>query len=535
MYLSQLFDEVIREAKILEKGSTLFGSFFLGGFECATHRTLEGHRLDVIKATQHDTLARQDYELCRSVGIRAVREAARWPIIDQSGVLDLEGVRQLARMAREVSLTQIWDLMHYGYPDDLDPFSSEFAIRFASYARAVAQVVLEETEGPRYYTPINEISYCSWAAGEVGYMAPFAQGRGGEYKRALVRAAIKAANAIWEVDPQATMFNVDPLVRLHAPEGRPDLQDEADHFNQYVVTEAFDLLSGRIEPELGGTRAHLGLVGFNYYAGNQWTIATPESPQRFLGWDDPRWIAISDLLSELQNRYGGPIFIAETGSSADGRVPWLSHLTREALRSIEQGVDLQGICLYPIITSPDWEDPTAFFDGGLFDVSPQPEGTLERVLSLPLAKALREAQALLDPRNLPSEPLAAEANDGFESHYGYARPIDVVHYKADNFSYQTLFAGEQLVGELYGIEPGNSLASHRHDATEHVLTFLSGTGDVRIENKWIRVKQGETVLIPARLYHGIHNYATERLVVLQVSGPKPWDARFAGPHPRKLD
>src|SRR5438874_10243934 len=117
----------------------LFGSFFLGGFECSTHLTVEGHRLDVVAATQHDTQAASDYALCRSVGLRAVREAARWPILDQGGHLDLAGVRQLAVLGRDMGLTQIWDLMHYGYPDDLDPFTPAFVARFAAYARAVAE------------------------------------------------------------------------------------------------------------------------------------------------------------------------------------------------------------------------------------------------------------------------------------------------------------------------------------------------------------------------------------------------------------
>src|SRR5450759_2874490 len=140
--------------------SRLFGSFFLGGFECSTHLTVEGHRLDVVAATQHDVLAREDYGLCRDIGIKAVRESARWPFIDRSGVLDLNSVRKLACIGREEGMTLIWDLMHYGYPDDLDPFSGEFIRRFAAFAGAVARVVRDAAAGgATYYTPINEISY----------------------------------------------------------------------------------------------------------------------------------------------------------------------------------------------------------------------------------------------------------------------------------------------------------------------------------------------------------------------------------------
>src|SRR5215217_2585611 len=67
------------------------------------------------------------------------RPARGWPLIDRTGLLDLDGVRELARIGREEGIAQIWDLMHYGYPDDLDPFTPAFRERFVAYARAVAQ------------------------------------------------------------------------------------------------------------------------------------------------------------------------------------------------------------------------------------------------------------------------------------------------------------------------------------------------------------------------------------------------------------
>ncbi|MGH2351309.1 MAG: cupin domain-containing protein [Chloroflexota bacterium] len=512
----------------------LFPSFFIGGFECSTHVTVEGHRLDVVAATQHDVQAREDYALCRAAGIRAVREAARWPRIDRQGTLDLDEVRRLARLGREVGLTQVWDLMHYGYPDDLDPFSEAFVERFATYARAVATVVREETAGPTYYTPVNEISYCAWAGGEVAYMAPFGRGRGGEYKRVLVRAAIAAGNAIWDVDPEAQMVSVDPLVRVHAPTGLPDLEADAEHFNYRAIFEAFDLLAGRLEPELGGSRRHLGVVGLNYYAGNQWTLPTPEQPQRFLTWDDPAWVPLSDLLVEVQGRYGGPLMLAETGAAGTERPAWLAHLVQEVQRALDHGVDLQAICWYPVVTSPDWEDVTAFFDGGLFDISPRADGRLERVLARPVAAALRDAQAALDPVNLPAEPLEPEKVSPPTAPIDVLRPLEQARLKADNFSYQTLCAGESLSVEVYAFQPGALLTPHRHEATEHVLTVLAGAGEVRIGPRSVRLCPGETALVPAGTYHSIHNAGIERLVVQQVSSPKPWDARFAGPHPSRV-
>ncbi|MBA2449371.1 MAG: cupin domain-containing protein [Chloroflexi bacterium] len=515
----------------MKRGDWLFGSFFLGGFECSQQVTAEGRRLDLIVASQHDVQAAEDYARCREIGIRAVREAVRWPMVDRGGTLDLEELRRLVRLAREAEVVQIWDLMHYGYPDDLEPFSAAFVDRFATYARAVASIVCDETGGPTYYTPINEISYYAWAGGEVGYMGPLLQGRGGKLKRALVRAAIAATNAIWEADPEAQIVTVDPLVWLHVPPERPDLQPEVDDFNRRLVTEAFDLLAGRRQPELGGSRAHLGIMAVNYYGCNQWTIPTPELPQRFLTPDDPRWVPLSDLLLDLQARYGGPLLIGETGASADARAAWIDYLCGEAAQALERGVNLQGICWYPIVTTPDWEDTTAFLEGGLFDVIPEPDGRLRRALDPSAAAALRRAQAALDPESLPTGPVPPECPPPREPRVEVIHPLEHAQAKADNFSHQTLLTGESLTVELYTFGPGAWIGAHRHPASEHVLTVVAGVARVRIGTRWLTLHPTDTVVVPPALPHSIHNDRAETLVVQQVSAPKPWDARFAGPGP----
>src|SRR3954449_9621100 len=56
----------------------LFRSFFLGGFECSSHRRRDGRRLDVIAATRHDLLAREDYQQLSEHGIWTARDGVRW-------------------------------------------------------------------------------------------------------------------------------------------------------------------------------------------------------------------------------------------------------------------------------------------------------------------------------------------------------------------------------------------------------------------------------------------------------------------------
>ena len=60
---------------------TLFRSFFLGGFECSTHRRKDGRRLDLIAATRHDILAEEDYRQLAEHGIRSGRDGGRWNVL----------------------------------------------------------------------------------------------------------------------------------------------------------------------------------------------------------------------------------------------------------------------------------------------------------------------------------------------------------------------------------------------------------------------------------------------------------------------
>jgi hypothetical protein len=60
----------------------MFQSFFMGGFECSTHRLLSGKRLDVTAATCHDKFAAAGYQRLQQQGIYTVREGICWHLIE---------------------------------------------------------------------------------------------------------------------------------------------------------------------------------------------------------------------------------------------------------------------------------------------------------------------------------------------------------------------------------------------------------------------------------------------------------------------
>ncbi|HZS83577.1 MAG TPA: beta-glucosidase [Stellaceae bacterium] len=362
----------------------VFRSFFLGGFECSTQRRRDGRRLDLLEATGHDRLAADDYRLLHDHGIRTMRDGLRWHRIETApGRYDWSSFLPMLQAARAQRMQVIWDLCHYGWPDDLDIWSPSFVDRFARFAGAVARLVREESDDVPFYCPINEISFWAWAAGDAGKFAPAAHGRGGELKRQLVRAAIAAIEAIAAADPRARIAHADPLINvLPASDRRRDREAAAGyHLAQY---EARDMLAGRLAPELGGAPDHLGLVGVNFYSDNQWVLGGPT-----VEFGNPRYRPLSDLLIEVWRRYERPIFLAETGAEGSARPAWLFYVCSEVRAAMAAGVPIEGICLYPVLDYPGWENER-HCDVGLLC---RGQNDARRVCA-PLAEELRRQQAI---------------------------------------------------------------------------------------------------------------------------------------------
>ena len=126
---------------------TLFDSFWMGGFESACQINTRGVRIDMLAATQHDLHARDDYEMVRRVGIRSVRDGVRWPCVETSpGQYDFSTFIPMLHAARDAGVQVIWNLLHYGWPPDIDILSTNFVDRFAHYCRATAHIVKNETD-----------------------------------------------------------------------------------------------------------------------------------------------------------------------------------------------------------------------------------------------------------------------------------------------------------------------------------------------------------------------------------------------------
>jgi beta-glucosidase/6-phospho-beta-glucosidase/beta-galactosidase len=371
----------VHEKKAHASTHPLFRSFWLGGFECSTQRNRSGRRLDLIASTCHDTYAQADYERLRSVGIRTARDGLRWHLIEQQRYqYDFSSLLPLIQAARATGVQVIWDLFHYGWPDDLDIFAPEFVDRLAGLARAVTGLLREESDEVPFLAPVNEISFFSWAAADAGCFYPYASGRSHELKHQLVRGAIAAIEAIWDVNPQARIVHTDPLINVIARSGNPQEIAEAEGYrcSQY---EALDMLSGRLEQQLGGQAKYLDILGVNYYLHNQWFYPNRE----MVPFGSPEYRPLRDLLREVYKRYHRPMFIAETGIEDAFRPIWIQYVGDEVRAAIASGVPLEGICLYPILNHPGWEDDRHCHNG-LWDYADE---SGQREIYEPLAHEIR--------------------------------------------------------------------------------------------------------------------------------------------------
>jgi beta-glucosidase/6-phospho-beta-glucosidase/beta-galactosidase len=385
------------EADAMTHRPGIFPTFFLSGFECSTFLWKDRGRRNLIEETQHLAFADEDYRFLRSCGIAVAREGIPWPLVDRGdGRYDFSCIDPMIAAMNRERILPIWDLCHYGYPDDADPWRDDFAARFARYCRAAADHVCPRVRGPHFFTPINEITFWGFAGGEWGWMGPHGRDRPTRHRLrdALCGAAIAGVKAIREVDPDARMLHVEPVIRVVPPADRPDLAEAARHEMEDDACHAWDVLAGRLFPELGGSPEVLDIVGANCYSFGQMEYRE-QGPHAALPPTDPRIRPLYELLAKVWERYRRPMVIAETSGLHDGRRDWLKDVMEESLAAVERGVDLHGVCLFPAVDMPDWHTGE-WLHNGLCDLHPDEGGRLRRVPSAPYVDELHRWQRLLN-------------------------------------------------------------------------------------------------------------------------------------------
>jgi UDP-galactopyranose mutase len=251
----------MREGDLPPEQKRLFRSFWMGGYEGADHVNSRGIPLNINEWNGHSLHTSQDYSRLAAMGIRTIRESIGWRAsTDNYGKVDLTNLRHRAQLAQAHNLQVIWTIHHYGLPPGVDFFSKDFADRFADFCFQVSALQSVRGSLPHIYQPINEISFLTWAVTCSSLMHPYAGNspqHGYDLKCYLVAAALKGCDEIWANEPSARIVHTDPIIHVVAEVNAQRHELEAAQRVGLRQFEAWDMLSGAVEPSLGGAPRYL--------------------------------------------------------------------------------------------------------------------------------------------------------------------------------------------------------------------------------------------------------------------------------------
>jgi len=349
-----------------------------GGFEdtfIARPHPTSGRSLDEYLLTGHYDQWRGDLDRAASLGLQALRYGIPWYTVNPAfGVFDWTWTDPVIDYAtRELGLTLILDLVHYGPPLWLsDGFlNPSYPKAVAAFAHAVAARYADRV---RWYTPLNEPLITAEFCGLRGIWPPHARGDGGFLRvlEQVCRGVVAATDAIRDIDPDLGIAHVECSASYSAGEGA--LAADVSHWQDRAWLPG-DLLTGRVDaghPLASWLEAHgMGRDCWSFFAEHRFTPDLwgvnyyPEiSVHRLLRRDDhlrsescDAWTeGLEEALGAAYARYGVPLFVSETSTHGDDdrRCAWLRDSVAAVERVRLRGTPVAGYTWWPLMDLIDW-------------------------------------------------------------------------------------------------------------------------------------------------------------------------------------
>ncbi len=188
------------------------------------------------------------------------------------------------------------------------------------------------------------------------FVWPSRVGAGWDFKKNLVVALIDGTRALRSVDARARFIQPEPYIH-YVP--RWNVPPESVTGKNDSVTQVWDMMTGRICPELGGSPDILDIVGMNLYGGN-----VREADETTVSIGDLRHRPLHKQIGDVAARYNRLVIISESGAEAGDGPAWLRLIGGETRMAQADGIDVQGLCTYPVMHSAGWTNnrlcPTGF-------------------------------------------------------------------------------------------------------------------------------------------------------------------------------
>ncbi|MFL6664755.1 MAG: family 1 glycosylhydrolase [Rhizobacter sp.] len=341
------------------------------GIECSYPTVQGGRRRDELAETGHYERWRDDFELCREVGVRYVRYGIPYYRCHLGpGRYDWDFADEVLPHMWDRGLIPIVDLCHFGVPDWVGGFgNTDWPAHFAEYCGAFA----ERYPWIKFYTPVNEMLVCARFSGKFGKWNEQERSESA-FLRAHAnqcRATLLGIAAILERRPDA-IFIQSEIAEAYV-ELAPQVKPIADFRNQLRFL-SFDHLYGRApdgevqrhllehgmkEQELqwflhhGRAAAPHCIMGMDYYSVNEKCLegdGSQESRGQMLGWHA--------IARDYYARYQRPMMLTETNAVDEGHgeaASWLKQTWSQAHHLRLQGVPMIGFTWYSLTDQIDWD------------------------------------------------------------------------------------------------------------------------------------------------------------------------------------
>lgn len=97
----------------------------------------------------------------------------------------------------------------------------------------------------------------------------------------------------------------------------------------------------------------------------------------------------------------------------------------------------------------------------------------------------------------------------------------LAEFDADRMRKVPLAAGGRIYAGLNCFLPGQEHTAHVHADQDKLYYIVAGSGEAQVGEETHEVAQGDLILAPAGVEHGLKNTGLEPLVALVVFAPPP--------------
>jgi beta-glucosidase/6-phospho-beta-glucosidase/beta-galactosidase len=326
----------------------------------------ENTRIDEMEKCGFYTHWQQDFSLVKQLGIRYLRFGPPYYKSHTGpGTYDWSFADETFAKLRELGITPIADLCHFGVPDWIGNFqNSDWPPLFAEYAKAFATRYPEV----HHFTPVNEIFVAATFSAQYGW---WNERLASDHAfvtaiKNLCKANVLAMRAILEVRPNATFVQSESSSYYHAEE--PSVMPHANFLNEKRFL-ALDLTYGYPTPapiyqyllDNGMSRAEYQwfqdhhvkahcVLGTDYYAANEQLV---KADGTLAGSGELYGYYI--IMQQYFNRYRLPVMHTETNYPDPQAVQWLRKQWANMVLLKEAGTPIVGFTWYSLTDQVDWD------------------------------------------------------------------------------------------------------------------------------------------------------------------------------------